>query len=151
MKIRARNLRLAMLVAATLATTARAGQSGDRDFERGHDHAPPASTPTLVVRWNETLLECIRVQRLGPPMTARAIAMTYTAGFDAWACYDAVAVPTGSLPLTRTNLPRQRRVGRQRHHGSRENGPCGLGYRAAPEGYACEASLGSTVLVHLGS
>ncbi len=104
MKTRARNLLLAMLVAATLATAARAGQSADRDLERGHDHAPPASTPTLVVRWNETLLECIRAQRLGPPMTARAIALTYTAGFDAWACYDAVAVPTQPQPGFRRPL-----------------------------------------------
>ena len=31
-------------------------------------------------------------------MTARAIGMTYTAGFDAWACYDDVAVPTRPQP-----------------------------------------------------
>lgn len=50
--------------------------------------------PTLVVQWNQVLLEAIRQQRLGPPMTARAIGMVYTAGFDAWAAYDDMAVPT---------------------------------------------------------
>jgi len=69
------------------------------DSNRGPGSGPPpAADPTLVVQWNETLLECIRIQHLGPPMTARAIAMTYTAGFDAWACYDDVAVPTLPLP-----------------------------------------------------
>lgn len=63
-----------------------------------HERPAPAGDPTLVVRWNEVLLEAIRLQRLGPPMTARAIGVVYTAGFDAWACYDDVAVPTRPLP-----------------------------------------------------
>ena len=67
--------------------------------EDGRGHVlQPAANPTTVVKWNQTLLDCIRVQRLGPPMTARAIGMTYSAGFDAWACYDAVAVPTVPTP-----------------------------------------------------
>jgi hypothetical protein len=74
------------------------GIAGAAFADRGHDTGAGGGEPTLVVRWNEVLLECIRIQRLGPPMTARAIAMTYTAGFDAWACYDAVAVPTRAFP-----------------------------------------------------
>jgi uncharacterized protein DUF6851/vanadium-dependent haloperoxidase-like protein len=50
--------------------------------------------PTLVVRWNDVLLECIRRSKIGPPMVARAIGVTHTCGYDAWAMYDDVAVPT---------------------------------------------------------
>ena len=82
-------LALALVIAVTATSPALA--------DRGRDPGPPPP-PTLVVQWNQTLLECIRRQRLGPPMTARAIGMTYTAGFDAWACYDDVAVPTRPQP-----------------------------------------------------
>ena len=85
---------LPLLLFTLLATPAAADRQGGRD----HHPAPPPSAPTLVVRWNETLLACIRLQKLGPPMTARAIAMAYTAGFDAWACHDEVAVSTRAVP-----------------------------------------------------
>ena len=60
------------------------------------DAAVPAGEPTIVVRWNRTLLECIRRSRLGPPMVARAIGIAHTCGFDAWAMYHDVAVDTRS-------------------------------------------------------
>ncbi len=53
-----------------------------------------AADPTLVVRWNDVLLECVRRGRLGPPMVARALGVVHTCGYDAWAMYDDVAVPT---------------------------------------------------------
>lgn len=91
MSIPARGFVVVLAMIASLASPVLAA--------RGHGRDPaPAGPPTLVVKWNQTLLECIRVQRLGPPMTARAIGMTYTAGFDAWACYDDVAVPTRPQP-----------------------------------------------------
>ena len=66
--------------------------------EDGRGHViPPATNPTSVVKWNEVLLQCIRIQKLGPPMVARGIGLVYTAGFDAWACYDDVAVPTTAM------------------------------------------------------
>ena len=55
---------------------------------------------TLVVKWNDVLLESVRESKLGPPMVARAIGIVHTCGFDAWAAYDDVAVGTclgGSL------------------------------------------------------
>ena len=55
---------------------------------------------TLVVTWNDVLLESVRESKLGPPMVARAIGIVHTCGFDAWAAYDDVAVGTrlgGSL------------------------------------------------------
>lgn len=50
--------------------------------------------PTLVVKWNDVLLECVRRSKIGPPMVARAVGVTHTCGFDAWAVYDDIAVPT---------------------------------------------------------
>lgn len=48
----------------------------------------------VAYRWVETLLTTVSNSTLGPPVTARAIAMMTTAMYDAWACYDAVAVGT---------------------------------------------------------
>ena len=97
MKIRTLTSLVLVVMAVTTSLPAAAARGPGRD-------PAPAGEPTVVVRWNETLLECIRLQRLGPPMTARAIAMTYTAGFDAWACYDDVAVPTLPQPGFRRPL-----------------------------------------------
>lgn len=51
-------------------------------------------TRSLSAQWTTTLLEAISAVKPGPPMTARAIAMVATAAFDAWACYDPVALGT---------------------------------------------------------
>lgn len=58
--------------------------------------APPApGTPaTPVVLWNQAALQAIRETSLGPPITARALAMVHTAIYDAWAAYDDSAVGT---------------------------------------------------------
>ena len=48
----------------------------------------------IALRWNEVALQAVRNTRLGPPMTARALAVTHTAMFDAWAAYDDVAIGT---------------------------------------------------------
>lgn len=44
--------------------------------------------------WTKTHLDAISAVRPGPPMTARAVAMVATAMYDAWACYDQVALGT---------------------------------------------------------
>lgn len=97
MKKSSRILRLAMALLAMAALAAPVHADQERGRGRGHDPIP-AAEPTLAVKWNQTLLEAVRLQRLGPPMTARAIGMVHTAGFDAWACYDEVAVPTLARP-----------------------------------------------------
>jgi hypothetical protein len=53
-----------------------------------------SAEPTLVVRWNNVLLECVRRSKIGPPMVARAIGEVHTCGYDAWAMYDDVALAT---------------------------------------------------------
>ncbi|MEV1174803.1 vanadium-dependent haloperoxidase [Nonomuraea sp. NPDC049784] len=59
-----------------------------------------ATSPNVVVRWNEALLAAVRGGTLGPPQAARALAIVQTCAYDAWAAYDPVAVGTrlgGSL------------------------------------------------------
>ncbi len=52
------------------------------------------ATRSLSAQWTATLLDAISAVRPGPPMTARAIGMVATAAFDAWACYDPIALGT---------------------------------------------------------
>jgi hypothetical protein len=58
----------------------------------------------LILEWNYILLEAIRnvgklpptspdLSRGGPPQVARSIGVVYTAVYDAWSAYDAVAKP----------------------------------------------------------
>ena len=44
---------------------------------------------TVVVRWNQALLQAVRDTRMPPPQVARALAVVHTSMFDAWAAYDA--------------------------------------------------------------
>ena len=45
----------------------------------------------LVLLWNQAALHAIRTTRTPPPVAARALAITHTCMFDAWAAYDTVA------------------------------------------------------------
>lgn len=56
---------------------------------------------TVVTQWNSAALEAIRETHPGPPMVARALAMVHTSIFDAWAAYDANALPTQSAGFVR--------------------------------------------------
>ncbi|WP_435011975.1 DUF6851 domain-containing protein (plasmid) [Tundrisphaera lichenicola] len=49
---------------------------------------------TVVVRWSDTTLECVRQSKIGPPMVARVLGIVHTCMYDAWAAYDPVAVGT---------------------------------------------------------
>jgi hypothetical protein len=58
------------------------------------------SADTLVVQWNNAFLQGVRDSKIGPPMVARALAISHTCMYDAWAAYDARAKGTqlgGSL------------------------------------------------------
>lgn len=58
---------------------------------------PPAAKPredSVVVLWNQALLQGVRESRLGPPMVARALAVAHTCAYDAWSAYDRDAVAT---------------------------------------------------------
>jgi hypothetical protein len=54
--------------------------------------APPE--PTVVLRWNQSLLQAVRNTAFSPVFSARALAIVHTSMYDAWAAYDAVADPT---------------------------------------------------------
>ncbi|HEY3412351.1 MAG TPA: vanadium-dependent haloperoxidase [Armatimonadota bacterium] len=57
--------------------------------------AIPAGAPeyhdSIVVRWDNALLQAIRDTKPGPTVVARDLAIVHTAMYDAWATYDAVA------------------------------------------------------------
>jgi hypothetical protein len=54
----------------------------------------PRADDNVVLRWDEQALAAIRALKTGPPINARALAIVHTAMYDAWAAYDATAVPT---------------------------------------------------------
>ena len=58
------------------------------------DLQPAKATDNAVLQWNEGMLDAIRNTKTAPPIAARAIAITHTAMFDAWAAYDSVAKGT---------------------------------------------------------
>jgi hypothetical protein len=70
---------------------------------------------SVVITWNEALLQGVRDSKLGPPMVARALAIAHTCIYDAWAAYDDRAAGTrlgGSLrrPHPERTLPNRRRA-----------------------------------------
>src|SRR5215203_3718991 len=50
-----------------------------------------AATDTAPVQWNGALLQAVGNTRFAPMLTARALAITHTCMYDAWAAYDPVA------------------------------------------------------------
>jgi hypothetical protein len=58
--------------------------------------SPAFSATNAVVGWNKAILEAIRVTRPGPTVVARALNITSTCGYDAWAAYDNRAIATQS-------------------------------------------------------
>jgi hypothetical protein len=57
---------------------------------------PPCVGDNVILRWDEKLLQAIRLHpaQTGPTITSRALAILHTATYDAWAAYDPVAVDT---------------------------------------------------------
>ncbi len=75
-------------------------------LERGLSFAstpPPPPTINPVIQWNNAALQAIGATGTGPTIGARALAITHTAIYDAWATYDTNAVPTQS-----NGIPRQK-------------------------------------------
>ncbi len=68
---------------------------------------------TISVTWTKAALDAIRHlgaagapadrPRIGPPMVARSLAILHTAIYDAWAVYDATALPTRLRVLRRSS------------------------------------------------
>ena len=53
-----------------------------------------ANANSLVVTWDNAILESIRTTRPGPPMTSRMLSVTHTCMYDAWAAYTEKALAT---------------------------------------------------------
>jgi hypothetical protein len=51
-----------------------------------------AASDTVVVQWNQVLLQAVSHTRFAPTLTARALAVTHTCMYDAWAAFDNAAV-----------------------------------------------------------
>jgi hypothetical protein len=91
---------------------------------------PPRDT--LVVRWNEALLQGVRGSGLGPPMVARALAIAHTCVYDAWAAYDDRAVGTrlGGLlrrpPAERTRVNVEQAISFAAYHAAAELFPASV-------------------------
>jgi hypothetical protein len=56
--------------------------------------AGAATDGSVVLAWNQQVLDAIAVTNTGPTIAARALAVVHTAIYDAWTAYDPVAVPT---------------------------------------------------------
>src|SRR5215207_4231364 len=54
-------------------------------------HIAAAAPDNVVVQWNQALLQAVRTTRFAPMLAARALAVTHTCMYDAWATYDPVA------------------------------------------------------------
>src|SRR5262249_7397761 len=66
---------------------------------------PLLAADNAVLLWNQAALTAIRNTNTSPPIASRALAMTHTAMFDAWAAYDEKAMSTqlgGSLRRPRS-------------------------------------------------
>jgi Domain of unknown function (DUF6851) len=54
--------------------------------------AQAATGDSVVLAWNQQVLNAIKETKTGPTIAARALAVVHTAIYDAWAAYDPVAV-----------------------------------------------------------
>jgi hypothetical protein len=95
-------LLLSLLVVVLLASLGPLGPAVADDDDDDDDRPtaypltsfPPSDNDNVVLQWNNEALECIRALRTSPPVNARALFSIHTAAYDAWASYDAKAVPT---------------------------------------------------------
>ena len=60
----------------------------------GQRAAGAAAGDSVVLAWNQQVLDSIAATKTAPTIAARALAVTHTAIYDGWAAYDPVAVGT---------------------------------------------------------
>src|SRR2546425_9334524 len=93
---------LALPLAAAAGSGGNGTSKGDNNSTAvgGPDCLTPTQTvspQTIVGDWNCAALVEVRASRSlrnGPPIVARALAITHTCMYDAWAAYDSAAVGT---------------------------------------------------------
>jgi hypothetical protein len=94
-------------------------------------------------KWASMTLEAIAGGTIGPPMNARAIAIVSTAAYDAWSCYDGVAVST-QLGAT------LRRPAGERTQGNKDQAVSYAAYRALVDLYPAQKAKFDTLMTQLG-
>jgi len=82
------------------------------------------SADNVVIQWNAAALQGVRDSKIGPPMVARALAITHTCMYDAWAAYDDKA--DGTQLAGKLRRPRNERT-----EANREQAISFAAYRAA--------------------
>ena len=99
---------LAVLLAVSVGlTAARVGLAPAR----------AATGDSVVLAWNQQVLDTIVATKTGPTIAARALAVVHTAIYDAWAAYDPVAVADHRLTATAGASPRRAHPGQQEQGG----------------------------------
>src|SRR5882724_10215385 len=68
---------------------------------------------SAVTAWNDVALSSVRGTKMPPPITARMLAILHTCMFDAWARYDAAAVPTQPGGFARRSVAEQTLANKQ--------------------------------------
>jgi hypothetical protein len=101
------------------------------------------ATRSVSGKWSSAILDAIAGSTIGPPMNARAIAIVTTAVFDAWACYDAVAIGTR---LGNT----LRRPAGERTQGNKEQAVSFAAYRALVDLYPAQKATFDALMASLG-
>jgi hypothetical protein len=98
---------------------------------------------SIVINWNDAMLEAVRRTRLGPTIVARTLAVVHTCMYDAWAAYDERALGTefgGAL----------RRPHRERTRANKEAAVSFAAHRALADLFPTERALFDELLARLG-
>lgn len=102
-----------------------------------------AAGDSIVLVWNDALLDAVRASRLGPPITSRALAIVHTCIYDAWAAYDDTALGTrlaGTL----------RRPAAERTVANKEKAISFAAYRAAVDLYPASTAAFAQLMTTRG-
>jgi Domain of unknown function (DUF6851)/VCPO second helical-bundle domain len=115
---------LSAVTVTTRPAVAAPGPSDPWPIEGYGYSAQTELTDNAILRWDERLLESIRLfpKVTGPTVSARAIGILHTATYDAWAAYDDRAVDT----RLRLRTPGLRQAGQ----GSEDNKTTAISYAA---------------------
>ncbi len=98
----------------------------------------------VVVHWNETVLQAVRDTNSGPTISSRALAISHTCMYEAWAAYSDRA--HSSL----TNTPIRRRPAPERTEGNISAAISHAAYRAAVDLFPSEAPVFAEALAANG-
>ncbi|HEY6931709.1 MAG TPA: vanadium-dependent haloperoxidase [Thermoanaerobaculia bacterium] len=106
--------------------------------------APRAlAADNVVLVWDEAIIQAIIPTRPGPTVAARQVAVVHTAMYDAWAAYDATAVPT--MPHRGWRVPEADRT-----DANKAEAVSFAAYRALTDLFPSQKALFDSTLVTLG-